>query len=240
MSNYVSISSPMPIKKFRLCFCCGLPLDKGKKKYCSRGCREEFMFKLKWFNNLLRAVNTKYATFFFTEDVLVLNILPFDSWDVYSYFFKRTPGKRPVYDMEKMVFLLGELWWKHLKISGHKDGASRGVLEKGRRHVFQKDLLIPKEKIALVGVSKDLTCLKINREDLISSEDPYEVVKRAYRKSVLRCHPDMGGDEKSFMKVYNSYKNILSWLKRPLYATRRGVPGHWCFEAGRSNWYSPL
>ncbi len=138
-----------------------------------------------------------------------------------------------------MVFLLGELWWEKLKDTGNRDSANRGILSKGIKH-FNKNLVIPKEKISLAGLSKDLLCLKIDKRDLMGNNNPEEVVKKAFKLSVLKYHPDMGGDEASFIRIYNSYQNILLWLKNPRYSSRRGVPGHWCFEAGKSNWYSPL
>jgi len=233
-------SYPKVVKRFRICQCCGIPLDKGRKKYCSSSCKEDFVFRLKWFNNLLRAVNAKYATFFFNEQILGLNILPYDSENVYSFFYNRTPGKRPIYDMEKMLFLLGEIWWEKLKNYGNRDAACRGVLKQGKTHIFNKNLLIPKEKISVAGISKHLSCLKINRIELIASEDPYEFVKGAFRRNILKHHPDMGGDERTFIKIYNSYQNIINWLKHPRYTSTRGVPGQWCFEAGKSNWYAPL
>lgn len=228
------------MKRFRVCDCCGIPLAKGRKKYCSSRCKEDFIFRLKWFNNLLRAVNARYATFFFTGHILGLNILPYDSDNVYSFFYNRTPGMRPIYDMERMVFLLGEIWWNTLKDHGNRDAASRGVLRQGKIKVFNKSFLIPREKISLVGVSKELSYLKIKRHDLITNKDPYVVVKHAFRKCVLKYHPDMGGDERTFIRIYNSYQNVIEWLRHPKYGTRRGVPGQWCFEAGKTNWYAPL
>jgi len=231
---------PDTIKRARVCQCCGIPLDKRKRKYCSLRCKEDFVLRLKWFNNLLRAVNARYATFFFNEQILGLNILPYSSEDVYSFFYNRTPGKRPIYDMEKMLFLLGEIWWDKLKNYGNRDAACRGVLKQAKTHIFNKNILIPKEKVSLLGISKHLGYLKINRHDLIASNDPYAFVKRAFRKSILKHHPDMGGDEKTFIKLYNSYQSVIKWLKSPRYASIRGVPGQWCFEAGRTNWYAPL
>ncbi len=237
-SNF--IQPKLYITQYNYCCCCGIPLEKGRKKYCSKKCKEEFIFKLNWFTNLLRAINTKYASFFFTQEVLILNVLPVDSTEVYSYFFKRTPGKRPTYDMENMLFLLSETWWNNLKHRRCRDKACREVLKKGNTHILKKDLLIPKTRISIECVAKDLTRLKINKRELITSSDPHSILKKAYKICALKSHPDTGGDEKSFITMYNSYQKILLWLKNPNYSKRRGINGHWFYDGAYNNWYPPL
>ncbi len=230
----------LPFQRQRVCLCCGIPLEKGRKRYCSKGCREEFVFKLSWFNNLLRAINTKYATFFFTPEILSLNVLPFDFEEVTSFFFRRQKGQKPVYDMERMIFQLGEMWWSFLREKGNRDEASRRLLAKGRRRILSMDMVSPRIYTGISGVGRELMYLKINRLDLIGCTDPYMVVKQAYKKCALKYHPDMGGDEKRFIQIYNSYQRIMNWLKNPCFYHRRGVPGHWLFEHRRNHWYSPL
>lgn len=228
------------IKREKKCVCCGLPLEKNRRKYCSKECREGFEFRLKWFNNLLRAINVRYATFSFNTHYLFLNILPYDSEDVYSYFFSRSYGKKPIYDMEKMVFLLGQIWWDNLKFFGNKDVAKREVLNRGRKKIVGKEVISPMQKMILSGISNELRLLKINKKDLTSAEDPYLVVKKAYKKALFETHPDMGGDERAFMRVFNSYQKILLWLKYPTIGKQKGVVGFWSYEAQKENWNSPL
>ncbi len=228
------------IKRERKCVCCGLPLEKNRRKYCSKRCKEDFVFKLKWFNNLLRAIEVKYATFSFNVHYLILNILPFGSEDVYSYFFTRSHGKKPVYDMEKMVFLLGEIWWDNVKYFGNKDKAKREILNMGRKKIVGKSVIYPREKVMLSGISNELRLLKINQKELISSENPYNLVKKAYKQALFKTHPDMGGDEKAFLRVFDSYQKILLWLKNPNIKRQKGVIGFWFYEAPKENWNSPL
>ncbi len=229
-----------PLQRQGVCICCGIPLDRGRRRYCSRKCREDFLFKLSWFNNLLRALSARYATFFFTEEILSLNVLPFDSEDVITFFFPRKKGHKPVHDMEKMVFYLGEMWWSLLKEKGNRHAAARGVLTRGSRHIFSIKTLSPRIYRGIRGVGRELMYLKINRLELMGAMDPYLLVKQAYKRCALECHPDMGGDEKRFVELYNSYQRIIEWLKSPSFYHRRGIPGHWFFESGREHWYSPL
>ncbi len=240
MKGDVRAGDLLPFNRSRVCLCCGIPLEKGRKRYCSSRCREEFLFKLGWFNNLLRALNTRYATFFFTPSVLSLNVLPFESEDVFSFFFERRRGVKPAIDMERMVFHLGEMWWSFLRQKGSREEASRCLLLKGHKRIFSLKSISPRIYTGVCGVGKELMFLRLTREELLRCRDPYSVVKQAYKRCALEVHPDMGGDEKRFIQIYNSYQRLISWLKAPSLYRRKGVPGHWFFEHGRSNWYSPL
>ena len=226
----------------RVCDCCGRLLEKNKRKYCSKNCKEGFVFKLKWFNNLLRALNAKYATFSFTETFLVLNVLPSNSSEVYSYFYDRLPGRKPAQDMGNMVFELGEIWWVQKEKTKSEKHASNHILDRGQTQVLSVDLIRPRQIKQLGGMGKQMTFLKIGKEELLnlSREQVQERLKAAYRRQALKYHPDMGGSEEMFRKINKAYLDIKEWLKTPSFNIRKGVPGYWCYIAGKSNWIAPL
>lgn len=226
----------------RVCDCCGRLLERNKRKYCSKNCKDGFVFKLKWFNNLLRVLNAKYATFTFTETFLVLNVLPSNSSEVYSYFYDRLPGRKPAQDMGNMVFELGEIWWLQKEKTKSEKYASNHILDCGQTQVLSVDLLQPKQIKQLGGMGKQMTFLKIDKEEIFneSRDKVQEKLKSAYRRQALKYHPDMGGNEEMFRKINKAYLDMKEWLKTPSFNIRRGVPGYWCYIAGKSNWIAPL
>lgn len=224
----------------KLCFSCGKPIEKHKRRYCSQKCKEEFLFKLKWFNNLLRVLNTRYATFSFTETVLILNVITASSEEVYSYFYSRTPGKKPAHEINGMVFGLGELWWCQRNKTKSEKYASNHILKKGNKQIFSPRLVKPVEIKYFSGISKQMSYLKINKEDLLKSARVEETIKSAYRKAALRHHPDKGGDAEMFRKIHKAYQDLKNWLQNPSFQVRKGVPGQWCYVAFKSKWITPL
>lgn len=227
-------------KCLKICLCCGKPTSKNRVRYCSDGCRSQFAFKLRWFNNLLRAMRAQYATFSFTESVLILNLLSRHSEAVYTYFYERTPGKKPAQDIDGMVFELGNLWWEYLESCKSERRTVDHLLQQGHTRIVGRDLVQPRKEYSASRISGHLLQLCMNKKDLLSSPDPADTAKAAYRQAALRHHPDLGGCSQKFRQVHEAYSQIKSWLENPSFSTRRGVPGHWSFVAGKSKWYSPL
>lgn len=224
----------------RLCLCCGRVMEKNRRRYCTQRCKDEFVFKLKWFNNLLRVLGARYATFSFTESVLILNVIPANTREVHTYFYHRRPGIKPAQDMNGMVFQLGELWWVQKEKTKSERFASRHILGQGHKRIFPADFVKPVRITRLAGVSQQMTHLRINREDLLNTDRVEEVLKSAYRRAALRHHPDRGGSSEMFRRIRQSYEDLKAWLQNPSYHTRRGVPGQWCFIGGKGKWVTPL
>ena len=100
------VSSKPGRAKEKICLSCGVALDKRKRRYCSKECKDLLVFALRWLKNLLLALNTSYATFSFSEYLLIVNILPYRSEEVFSFFYKRTPGRTPSEDLKAMCIEL--------------------------------------------------------------------------------------------------------------------------------------
>lgn len=225
-------------KKF--CLSCGEPLPNRRRRYCQKECREEFEFKLKWFNNLLRTFKTRYATFYFTKHTLILNVLTYMSKNVYTFFYKRTPGLKPAKDMGNMVFELGNLWWLQIKNKKSRSYASWYVLSQGKVSLVPPEMLIPRREKYITGIKKSLDYLDLSKDLLINGEITDKDIKSAFRKAALKYHPDMGGSSIQFRKLKEAYEHIKSWLQNPTFYTRRGIPGQWSYVGSASKWYSPL
>lgn len=222
------------------CQTCGRVLEKNHRKYCSPLCREQFVFKLNWFNNLLRAISARYAAFSFTDDFLVLSVLPRDSDRVRTYFHKRTPGQKPAQDMKRMVFDLGQLWWEQKEQGNSRRQASQKILDQGQTEIVSKDRVTPVKKVHFVNISRQMVILEIGKPELCDQNCGEEFIKTAFRRAARKHHPDMGGDAQMFKKVYQAYHDLLNWLHNPRYRIRQGLPGQWCYLAQNNTWLKPL
>jgi hypothetical protein len=61
------------------------------------------------------ALNTRYATFYFTEIIIILDVLPYGSGELFSFMFPRSKGKKPVEDFCTMSNILGNAWWERVR-----------------------------------------------------------------------------------------------------------------------------
>ncbi len=235
--NSIKSQTYSPVKR---CLACGRVLEKNQLRYCSPDCKEQFQFKLKWFNNLLRAISTKYASFLFTEDYLILNVLPHNTQTVHTYFHRRTPGRKPAQDMNQMIFDLGELWWDQMKTHRSRNMAMQTILDSGQTNIFPRDRVIPMEKIQFSHISKQMFLLEVDKTELLQQDYAEEVIKTAFRKAARKHHPDLGGDADRFRRAYQAYKDLLRWLNHSHIKTRRGIPGQWCYLGRNNAWIKPL
>ena len=81
-----STSQAMNRKKHRRekrCLSCGTTQNLGRRKYCSNTCRQKLQYALDIRTGLLRALNTRYATFYFTEIIIVMDLLPHGSKEIF-------------------------------------------------------------------------------------------------------------------------------------------------------------
>ncbi len=221
----------------RACQSCGLDLGRVRRRYCSPDCRKKLVLKLVVATNLLRAMHTQYATFTFTEDSLVLNVVVCGARDVHTYFWKRSPQKKPADDLALLVEELGVAWWKEKNRKGSRHQASRHVLNQAKTGVVGAKGLVPRVVASPMVPSRHLTMLRLPREDIIG-RDALSRIKAAYRKAAVKHHPDKDGNAADFRKVHEAYQELLNWMRNPKMRNSTGLPGKWCYKDGR--WAPPL
>ena len=137
------------------CLSCGTTENMKRRKYCSIECRQHLRHQLNIRTGLLSALNTRYATFFFTDDVLVLDILPYNGKQIFSFLFPRSPRSKPVDDFIRMANQLGNAWWDEVKRTRKRYIASQRILECASRNHKGIDSVRPIEikKPAQIGSS---------------------------------------------------------------------------------------
>lgn len=208
------------------------------RKYCARECRETVRLYLNRRTGLLRALNTRYATFYFTEWIVVMDLLPYGTEQIFSYILPRSPGCKPVFTFAELSDMLGSAWWAEHNRTNKRYIASRHVLEKARKSDASEDGVKPLE-LVLPNVRRSaLITLNLKQTDLAEG-NLKDSIKRAYRRMVKQHHPDLGGDSVSFRKIHEAYECLLEWARHPTFTRKAGFPDKWFYEGSNNRWIEP-
>ena len=226
-------------KTSRVCLACGGDLPTRRHVYCSPLCRPYVLAALNRRTGLLRALNTRYATFSFTERLIVMDILPYGIERIFSYMLPRNQGRKPVEDFGVLCNLLGTAWWNEKNRTHKRYLASRLVLEKASTPDVPVDSLIPRTMTRPSVRSDVLIQLEIDVEDLINSNSE-AYIKQAFRRQAKKHHPDLGGNAQTFHKIHEAYERLIYWAKHPTFTHRSGFPGKWLYEGWNSRWIQPI
>jgi len=115
------------------CLSCGDTRNMGHRRYCSIECRQQLRHTLNIRTGLLKALNTRYATFYFTEASIILDVLPYGSPEIFSFIYPRAQGRKPVEDFRRLADMLGNAWWAERRRTNKKYLAARVVFEQATR-----------------------------------------------------------------------------------------------------------
>jgi hypothetical protein len=184
-------------------------------------------------------LNTRYATFYFTDFVIVMDLMLYDTEQIYSYMLPRSAGKKPVDDFCVLSNFLGAAWWHERNRTKKRYLANQIILQQASRPGASKYRVIPNELSVPAVSAVNLISLGLRTSDL-SPQDIEQRIKRAYRTQVKKHHPDLGGQAQTFMKIQEAYEKLLYWAKHPTYTRRRGFPDKWLYEGAADRWIQPI
>jgi len=222
----------------RHCLSCAVALTDRRRRYCSVECRQRLRRKLTLRTGLLKALNTRYATFYITETRIVLDILPFDSKEIFSYIFTRTHTRKPADDFNHMANILGNVWWSERKRTRKKYLASRHLLAYAEKNQVPASSVKP-QVLAKPSVNgSSLVHLRLNKS-VLSTPGFEKEIKSAYRKQAKRHHPDRGGDSSDFRKIRRAYEELIRWMENPVFTQRRGFHNKWFYDGYSNRWVQP-
>ncbi len=225
-------------KEPRRCLSCGTTENMGRKRYCSVICRQRLHQRLDMRCGLLQALNTRYATFYFSDHLIIMDILPWGEREIYSFLYPRTAGKSPGEDFGRMADVLGETWWNEQRRTKKRHFATLHVLDNAvRNRVTVLDVKPHILQMPDVNPSA-LVYLDIEKASL-HSDELRQIIRAAYRRQVKIHHPDLGGDAEMFRKIYNAYEEMVNWADNPSFIRRRGFPDKWFYEGGKDRWFRP-
>lgn len=230
-------TDPKGLKQNR-CLSCGTSENIGRRRYCSIACRQRLRQKLNVRTGLLRALNTRYATFYFTEKLIIMDVLPYDSRELYSFIFRRSQRLSPADDFGRLADILGNAWWSEKNRTDRTYLASRYVLSQASRNSLSADsVALPETKIPAVN-GKSLVCLNLDKSALESTELE-KIIKRAYRQEAKRHHPDHGGNNDAFRKIHQAYEELIRWSENPIFFRRHRFTDKWFYDGRKNKWAQP-
>jgi hypothetical protein len=229
-----------PAPKKRICLSCGEQLPPRHRRYCANACRQNLLATLNRRSGLLRALNTRYATFYFTEWVIIMDVLLYDSEQIFSYMLPRSVGRKPVDDFCELSNMLGTQWWHEKNRTKKRYMASQFILEQARKPADQtKDTVVPATLAVPAVQSSSLITLEL-RADELTFANMQKRIKQAYRRQAMKHHPDIGGSNQHFIKIQEAYEKLLEWTKNPTYIRRSGFPDKWLYEGANNRWLQPI
>lgn len=226
-------------KDSRRCLACGAVLPKRRRRYCSMDCQQHLLAALNRRTGLLQALRTRYATFYFTDWVIMMDVLLYGVAQIHSYMLTRSPGIKPVDDFRHLSNMLGNLWWNEKHRTNKRYLASQQVLDQARKRDAPLNTVLP-AVLTIPSIKADnMIRLKLEAQDLTSA-DLASTIKRAYRHQVMRHHPDVGGSRETFLKIQEAYEKLTQWAMRPTFVHRRGFPDKWFYEGATNRWIKPI
>ena len=226
-------------KTFRWCLSCGRELPSRRRRWCSADCPAMLQATLNRRSGLLRALHARYATFCFSEFSVLLNVLLYESNQIHSYMLPRLPSCKPVDDFCRLSNLLGRLWWSEKDRTRKFYLANQLVLERASKDNASIDSIRPSIFVVPSTRSSNLVRLDIDPEDL-QADDLHATIKTAYRRQVMKNHPDRGGDGKTFIKIQEAYEQLSAWAKHPTFHFQRGFKDKWLYTGADDRWSRPV
>lgn len=235
-------ASHMPLavvsKNVRRCLACGIAIKIARRRYCSQACRQHLRQCLNRRTGLLKALNVRYATFYFTDHLIVLDLLPYGMDRIHSFLWTRSLSKKPVTDFCRLSEILGRVWWNEQKRTQRRYLASRHVLSKAGKPLSNTTTVVPLElRIPSIKGAR-LIFLQLEPHHLTPAKLAARI-KEAYRRQAKKHHPDLGGDSATFRKIHEAYENLMEWSKSPTFIKRTGFPDKWFYSGELNRWVQP-
>jgi hypothetical protein len=232
---------PVPVSNRKAphrCLSCGTTEKIGRRRYCSVECRQRLRQRLDMRCGLLQALNTLYATFYFSDFLIILNLLPSGQKEIRSFFYPRTPGRSPGEDFSRMADILGEMWWAIQKRTKKRYFASLHVLNLAVLNRVPPQHVKPPIVHTPNVTPASLVYLNLDQSSLDSPELK-QTIRNAYRRQVKIHHPDLGGDAEMFRKIHQAYEDLIRWAEHPNFIRHRGFPDKWFYEGDKNRWVQP-
>ena len=220
------------------CLSCGDPLPNRRRLYCSLDCRQKLKDCLNRRTGLLKALNIRYATFYFTQFLIMFDLLPYDNQKVYSFMLPRRSGRQPVDDYCTLSNLLGKAWWEERNRTHKRYLASQHILSIAVNRIASPDSVIPLRRTFPAIRQSSLMALQLKKSDLHSA-GLSRIIKQAYRRQAKKHHPDLGGDDKAFRKLHEAYERLAEWSKNPTFVRCKGFPDKWLYDGYSNRWQQP-
>ncbi|HIC86245.1 MAG TPA: J domain-containing protein [Desulfobacterales bacterium] len=230
------------------CLACGTEEMRGGRRYCSKECRKQINWVLSLSKGLLRTFNARYAAFSFTDEHVILDVLPVWSKGISRFILRRTPGRKPAEDLKDLILSSGEEWYSLLEGKNSRSYATLVLLEKNHTNEVNPSQIMP-SRLTRLRLSKQhreyMKILKLTHEDLFPNGsswagDTQHQIKLAYKRMAKIHHPDKGGDAEKFKALNEAHQQMLIWAENPQFTCRKALEGCWSYDGAANKWVPPL
>jgi hypothetical protein len=242
MAQQRIIQPPAVGSKKGKCLACGADKIKGRRRYCSKECRQQILWVLSLSKGLLRVFNARYAAFSFDERTIILDVLPVWSKDISRFTYKRNSGKKPAEDLKKLILQSGKEWYHIINNNNSRSYASLFLLNKNHNGKIAPESIKPNEQLRPRFSKREresIKHLRLKMEELIS-DGQVSKIKTAYKRLAKIHHPDVGGDEEAFKKLNDAHQQMLSWAENPLFTSKKALVDCWSYDGATARWTPPL
>jgi len=245
-SAYITKQRPKALKcidrKRRICLACGeSELPSGRRRYCSDRCKKRLEFALYIATGLVQTLRARYAAFSYTEDTLILDILPAGSSQISRFMWRRSKQKKVADDLLDMVEQAGREWYEMEEQTSSRWWASQYLLDRTCRRDIPVSTVKPISKKTPRLNHKEKNALKVlelTKEQMLAA-DAVQCVKSAYRKKAKLHHPDRGDTSNKFIEINEAHAELLNWAESPRFRSRTALVNSWCYDASRKRWVPP-
>jgi hypothetical protein len=233
---------PIAEKGTRRCVACGAEDIGPRRRYCSTHCRQKLLWTLSLCKGLLQTLSTRYAAFSFTEDFVVLDVMPNWSSKISRFVYKRKSDNPPAHALKELILEAGNDWHDKRNRQISRSFASQLILEEKIENNCNPDSIKPNTNMVprlSADHRKSLKQLNINTKSLMLG-DNVKKIKKAYREMAKIYHPDKGGDGERFRQINEAHELMLQWVEDPKFQSNEGLPGCWSYNGYTNKWSPPL
>ena len=236
--------TPWPKKRTtaRKCLACGTDQVKAGRRYCSSDCRQQMLWVLSLSKGLLKVFNSRYAAFSFTENHVILDVLPVWAKEISRFTNRRTSGNKPAEDLKNLILQSGSEWYGIVDNNNSKSYASLCLLNKNHYKRMAPDAIKPDRRLR-PRFSKyerqSMKLLQLKMEELISDGNVSKI-KASYKKLAKIYHPDVGGDTEKFKRLNEAHRQMLLWAENPQFTSRKALVDCWSYDGSTNRWSPPL
>lgn len=224
------------------CLSCGDICNNLRRRYCSGECRKQMLWVLSLSKGLLSILNTRYATFSFSNSQVILDILPSWSKDISRFTEKRMPGNKPADDLKNLILQSGRDWHELIHNNKSRSFASLFLLNKTSDKRLPAETLKPDSRLRPKFSRREKESVKLLDlaiDDLILAGHKSRI-KSAYKKLAKVHHPDVGGDPEKFKKLNDAHQQMLIWAENPQFTSKKALVDCWSFDSSTNKWTPPL
>lgn len=191
---------------------------------------------------LLKVFNARYAAFSFSNNHVILDVLPVWSREISRFVHRRGNGRKPADDLKILVLQSGEEWYHFINTRTSRSYASLLLLKKNNEKGIAPGAITPDKRIR-PRLSKQereaLGLLELKIDQLLSAGNVSKI-RSAYKKLAKVYHPDIGGDEEKFKRLNEAHHQMLAWAESPHYTSKKALSDCWSYDGVTSTWTPPL